>query len=174
MMQPGAVQQQRLDWRKNGWSLGMLSLSLVLLNGGYLWLASLLLHSWANSSPSGGSSNPAQQLLPVQGLFLLFLFLVFFLVSLLQRRVTRDVRLGALLSCYACMIGGTLWIVGVQPWEGRALFGDEVGLQLLIYGALAPWLWGIAQVLASIGGAFLGGLVGSRFLSKRPDQESAI
>lgn len=172
MMQSGAVQQRRPDWRKNGWSVGLLSLSLVFLNGGYLWLASLLLHSWARNPPPGGSSSAAQQLLPVQGLLLLFIFLVFFLVSLLQGRVSRDVRLGALLSCYACMIGATLWIVGVQPWEDRVLFGDEVGLNLLIYGALAPWLWGIAQGLASIGGASLGGLVGSRFLSKRPNQES--
>ena len=141
--------------------LGLLLIVLeaVYVNGAYLFLIPLM-----DPPPYLGGAVLTRLFLED----LLGYFFTFFLLGLLRGRATGRVAAARHISVTACLISASA-LVGL-PWVLFAFIGGETSLNLLEFALGKAWFIGLAQLLVGVGGGVLGGLIGCRFLRRRPDQ----
>lgn len=99
--------------------------------------------------------------------YLLFFSLVFFFViGGMRGYATGKVRSAIFLSICVCLIVGAVSFVAL-PMALSLVIGGEIGLSFLTVFAISPMLIGLLLALAAAGRG-LGGLIGNRFLRRRP------
>lgn len=170
MAEEAALQQPQQSWRTDYWQGTLLGFLMLVLNV-YLIFEPYLAENFGWSLiPSPLSSNDF--FLVMLGYFLL-IFLGFFLIGLLRGQITGK---------SATRLSVTTGLIGILPiiillivlGIALGLFqGSMQGLLIFAYGVSLGPIIGCLQVFVGIGGAKLGGLIGSRFLHRQPRQEGS-